>query len=492
MLIDETMKIIGQQGNNSFYYFENLVIKLLTKYLEDQEKPFRAELRSGPSHIDGLAIEGIDDLPGPTLIEIKYGRIITKLTLHKLFSICKRENYSSILLIIGGNYSAKQKKLAMEIAETLDDDIVFRVWNLNDLSDILDKYPEYVPNINPSLTKLAIKNVVSKSQEIDPIEWKNIRDRHVEQLKKAYTNNDLILFLGAGVSSKAGMPDWNSLISKLMVTMIKRQFSKSLDVTKEEMQLIADEFPKLHGQSPLLEARYIRAGFGKSFGQEISKILYEGIGKEGLGTSILINAIARLCVPKRSGPGIRAVVNYNFDDLIENHLEEVNVEYHPIFRDIDIATQNELGIYHVHGFLPRNIKTYEGVSESLLVFSEEGYHTLFIDPYSWSNIIQLNFLRESICLMVGLSITDPNLRRLLDIAARKNNQIRHYVIFKRLLASEFFENIGEKKAIKTEVIEAFLIAHHKLQEASFQELGLNIIWIEDFDEIPDILNSIKN
>lgn len=492
MLIDETMKIIGQEGNRSFYLFENLVLKLLTKYLEDQGKPFRAELRSGFDQIDGLATEGIDDLPGPTLIEIKYGRI-TKPILYKLFSICKREKYSSILLIIGGNYSEKQKNKDMKIAETLDDDIIFRVWDLKSLSDILDKYPEYVSNIAPSLTKLAIKNVVSKSQEIDPLEWKNRREKYIEQLKKAHTDNDLILFLGAGVSSTSGMPDWNSLISKLMVTMISKQFPDNLDVTTEEMKLIANELPQLHGQSSLLEARYIRAGFGNSFGKEVSKFLYENVGKEGVGTSNLFKAIARLCVPKRSGPGIRAVVNYNFDDLIENHLEEVNVQHHPIFRDVDIATQDELGIYHVHGFLPRNVKNYDGVSESLLVFSEEGYHTLFIDPYSWSNIIQLNFFRESTCLMVGLSITDPNLRRLLDIAARKNNRSRHYVIFKRLLASEFLENVGEKnKKIKSEVIKAFLTAHHKLQEASFQELGLNIIWIEDFDEIPDILNSIRN
>lgn len=81
----------------------------------------------------------------------------------------------------------------------------------------------------------------------------------------------------------------------------------------------------------------------------------------------------------------------------------------------------------------------------------------------------------------------------MDIAARKNSYSRHYVIFKRLLPSEFLDDVGEKnKNVKSEVIEAFLMAHHRLQEVSFQELGLNIIWIEDFNEISKILNSTRN
>ncbi len=66
------------------------------------------------------------------------------------------------------------------------------------------------------------------------------------------------------------------------------------------------------------------------------------------------------------------------------------------------------------------------------MFSEDSYHSQFIEPFSWSNLIQLNKLNQNTCLLIGLSLTDPNLRRLLDVSSRKNSEkkINHYIIKK--------------------------------------------------------------
>ncbi|WP_247237301.1 SIR2 family protein [Telluribacter sp. SYSU D00476] len=117
------------------------------------------------------------------------------------------------------------------------------------------------------------------------------------------------------------------------------------------------------------------------------------------------------------------------------------------------------------------------------------------DAYHWSNLVQLTSLRENNCLMVGLSLTDPNLRRLLDISARNIDRPRHYAFMRRLTIDTFaFSELdGNKNQLVSNVkgAEEFLNRHHKLNEEIMKELGVLIIWFTSFDEIPEILKKIN-
>ncbi len=145
----------------------------------------------------------------------------------------------------------------------------------------------------------------------------------------------------------------------------------------------------------------------------------------------------------------------------------------------------ELGIYHVHGFLPQEKKEYDNLAKSLLVFSEEGYHKLMLEPYNWANISQLNYMINNTCVFIGLSMTDPNMRRLLEIAAQKRaeeqERCKHFAIMKRF-------NIDSEN---NDAIKSFEKVNEALQESFFKELGVNIIWFDEYEEIPDILKTIK-
>ena len=366
-----------------------------------------------------------------------------------------------------------------------------KLWDLEDLCFILQRYPEYLSEFLQAMRGLRIEKIMLKCMDINWKDWKTIREIHLKKLRQAYFKDGIVLFTGAGVSLSANMPGWRKLIYKLLVSMINNKLMKKTDFSEEEENLFASFLLKHYGGSPLIEARYIRAGLRKKFHSEVSKILYSGLDEEGRGTSPLLKAICNLCVPKK---GVKAIVNYNYDDLIEQHLKEHGVSCVPIYRDVDIASQEKLGVFHVHGFLPRgkNIEQYDELEESLLVLSEEIYHKILADPYSWNNIIQINFFHDSTCLLLGLSLTDPSLRRLLDIAARKKSVAQHYVFLERLNLAKFKKHIGaiEGKMMDDEVVNAFLLAHHRLQENSFRELGLNILWVEDFNEIPGLIDSI--
>ena len=118
-----------------------------------------------------------------------------------------------------------------------------------------------------------------------------------------------------------------------------------------------------------------------------------------------------------------------------------------------------------------------------LIFSEEDYHRVYRDAYCWSNLAQLNYLREHTCLFIGCSLTDPNLRRLLDVAKRNNEKPRHYAFLRR-------NNTANSGQVDQKALEIYKDIDLSLREKYYAEMGLNIIWVDDFDEIPQILKGL--
>ena len=84
-------------------------------------------------------------------------------------------------------------------------------------------------------------------------------------------------------------------------------------------------------------------------------------------------------------------------------------------------------------------------------------------------------------------MTDPNLRRLLSIASKKYEMPKHYVLLKRQLFVET-NSVGN---IRGDILKTFTVVNQELQESFFRDLGLNVIWFDEYSEIPKILDSIR-
>lgn len=434
---------------------------------------------------DLILPQGIGALEGRVAVEIKVLRHsrsyydVMQRTIGRL--ALSNVEFNAILLIIVDDLPEVSRRRMEELASGLPQKFV--IWDVNDLAGIFEKNEPLFVQSCDNIRRALMRDTVNSGIGRPANSYVDNRRRAIHKLHAQYENDNLVLFLGAGASREANVATWDALISELFVALVDQQLAQhSIQIGEADKEAILQEVMNQNGSSPLLQTRFLRSGFEGDFEDLVRRILYKNAGEQ----SPLLEEIGQLCIPNRGKLGIRAIVTYNFDDLIEKNLRRLRVLYRSIYAEGMSASRSELAIYHVHGFLPERKEGYEDLAKSLLVFSEEGYHKLTLEPYNWANITQLNFMMQNTCLFIGLSMTDPNMRRLLEIAAQKASDereiCRHYAIMRRF---------SVERSSSSEAIENFERVNESLQESFFGEMGINVIWIDSFDEIPGILRQIK-
>lgn len=296
-------------------------------------------------------------------------------------------------------------------------------------------------------------------------DWHTDQYKSLEMAKTSLTEERFTLFLGAGVSMSAGLPSWWKLLEDMIDTSKQKEF-KDGDIEK---------LTKVCYNSSIVMGRFVRMMMEKKSNDEdyyqcLHDALYGGISAY---RSPLIDEICNLVYSKKSQA--QSIITYNFDDVMERALRERGIEYYSVFGQNQ--PQQLFPIYHVHGFIPYANKDD---IKSVPVLSEEEYHRVYASSYNWSNVEQLHALSRTTCIFIGLSMTDPNLRRLLDIAIQDSeNDPRHFVFLPRI--SEF----GTDKNAEAKNNEAM-----KIQKQIFLELGLRTIWYRDYNELPKLLKNL--
>ncbi len=331
----------------------------------------------------------------------------------------------------------------------------------------------------------------------------------IKKLKKFYQTERLVLVLGAGVSSDFGLPNWNTLLQRL----IAKTFEKEKDQDLGKNAIIAQLFNMVVGPNALIAARYLSLHFKDLeknnnkellFEESIREVLYESFNEKQ--KSKLYQEIIKLCVSPGKNKSLDSVITYNYDDLLEKHLDGLGLDipYKSIFAIGQNPAPYELPIYHVHGYIPR---TGELSTVNRVTLGDDTYHSQYTDVYRWSNLIQLNKFKECNCLFVGSSFTDPNLRRLLDISKdqRGTENVQHFLIKKKYNAEEIEKSIskilednqqildGKIKANLglTETAKTLVKAVHKFETNDAHSFGAEVIWVNDYSEFPSILKDIR-
>ena len=274
--------------------------------------------------------------------------------------------------------------------------------------------------------------------------WKSRRDNLLNKAKKVFSFGRVSIFIGAGVSQDSGLSGWNVLLNDMV-----DQLCSLRQISVNDLAAIKDDT----WDSLLLKARYLKH---LCYERDISLVdlLRNALYKVEIKDSILLNTLALII---KTGK-VSGVITYNYDDLLERQLDLSNVSYSVL----DKQSRPEPGylpIFHVHGFIPRD---KDITFDRNVVLTEDEYHSLYNDVFHWANVEQLHALAQTTCFFVGLSMNDPNLRRLLDVANGRGSQSpAHYTFLRR---NDY------KQPIKAEEV--------------FYKMGVNVIWFEDFSELP--------
>lgn len=358
------------------------------------------------------------------------------------------------------------------------------------------------PRKSPTATSSASRKIPIGKSQINPSDFKGLRE--------AWKRKQLVVFLGAGVSIPYGLPSWKNLVLELLFE--QAQHTKGLgELWPHYRRALASWMMDYFAYDPLVLGRMIERDIrkhperneGMAFIEKLRERLYAN-QTPNPPSSAPLKAVARLIAGNTQDRGVAAAVTFNYDDLLEKELRALGITVAPV---IDSTRRHETGfpVVHPHGYVP----SLGSADRGTLVFTEDDYHKLTDTAFHWSLSELVIYLRKHTVLFVGLSMSDPNLRRLLD-ACRNSLIPPHWQIQKRhtVRDEEMDEVIADVDRRARQYEEVMEFARRKgkpemkeairgaLKQADtydrevFQSMGVKTIWIEDWADLTPLIDSI--
>ena len=272
-------------------------------------------------------------------------------------------------------------------------------------------------------------------------------------LRKLYTcklNVDLVI--GAGINEDYGGKSWTSLMDSL-----------NTDFYQGDSRF-ADQIHHYVGEELFTSPR-IRKTSGFDFYRSLDNELYSYDNEFTFDNqeSTLYHCYQYLSKHRQT-----SVITYNYDTNLEYLLKKKDVRYTVVYDENSFVDKEaKVDIYHVHGLLPYGKSKEKRYTDSL-VFTESDYYFLYNNPYSWNIAKQLHDFKFNACLFIGISLTDPDRKRILELA-------RNYLKFN-------FIFLKKENGYSTSV--------YRNLTTYFFTFDLIVIWVDDYSEIGVYLSKL--
>jgi hypothetical protein len=345
-----------------------------------------------------------------------------------------------------------------------------------------------------------------------------ISDIHHGYIKGKATNNGWALCIGAGTSLPI-FPKWKDLV----INLIKK------DSNLKEISSIDEIISSFSFDALIQAASRIHGTDENKFTQILSNELYEPLksqvtAEEWLSVCNIFTAItsSRIKDPhwinyikvrerlfkKTTAYSIAkiiidsckrdvapaAILSFNAESLLyslinsferEPHLGKVKkagdlkVLIDLITVSISSKCKGRIPYYFCHGALLSKLtknKDFRLTSTSKLVFSESSYLQLANSSFSWQSINFLNICSTYTVIFIGVSLTDPNIRKWLTWIQNERNKD----ILEETDSTQHFW-ITKKTTYEDSM---------RWTEASVYHLGVRVIWINEWNETEIVLKNL--
>lgn len=270
------------------------------------------------------------------------------------------------------------------------------------------------------------------------------------RLMTSKLHSDLVM--GAGINADYGARDWNTLLQ-----VLSKEFYNGDEKTSKEVRHYV-------GQELFTSAMVMKTSSFDTY-KNLNHELYEF--KEAKSFNDPDSTLYQ-CVDYLQGHPGTSVITYNYDTNLEYLMKKRDFRYTTIYDDNSFVTKDSVcDIYHVHGLLPYNRYNEDKFTDSL-IFNESDYYYLYNNPYSWNIAKQLHDFKFNACIFIGISLTDPDMKRLLELAS---NYLKFNFIFLR-----------REKGYNEQVF--------KYITSYFFTFDLIVIWVDDYEEIGKVLKEI--
>lgn len=290
------------------------------------------------------------------------------------------------------------------------------------------------------------------------------RSRYVRKLHGAYKRGKLHVFIGAGISLVSGFPGWESLNKSLLQGYLAATIGNSTPaamVASPNIQTTADAIYDVLGRDAV--ADFVHNASPRQFVPLLASALYQGRSVEDLPLASIHYQIAAFS-------GQAHLSTLNLDPLLELALtRRFPKKLWQEFRSPDLdgkARRRQHLVEHLHGWLDP-----DGTRSDRLVLTESQYIELTGDPKAPANQSLRRMLSgENVTLVLGMSLADPNFRRVL------------YFLNKRGLSSR--ERVYVVTVRQQPVIDHYVEMH-------WARRGLRLLFLQSYEEVPGLLRDIQ-